>query len=561
MKIPDGAAASTIRLSCGRFTSDLDILTAVASLVAAVVRGRDLAACPEAMRGDAVPRALSRTELDELKEVAARGASLAVPRVDDGTESSPSAQSTAAASGAGADPRSQDEPGDAAAGGAAAPVQLSTRPVYMEAGRNCSVDLGPDGSLNSERLLALVPSMRATSGVSGGAKAVQDEDEDRLGAIPCVLAAGLVERAEPGKEGSEVSRTVLSLAKGKGEMPLDAGACPVDGAELCVVLSATVFHPQGGGQPSDIGAIAVAMPLEGDADSKTATLVLQVLASRKPGAGADDALAGCILLWCKQPAIVREMEPAKAVLHVSEAIDGTADKASGDLAAAEALEGATPCDPISSCLPILLKSNHGVWQSVGVRRRRSAMLLHSGGHLLDHCMGVLGMLQAPPVDGKAIEGAPADRGMGLRPGKGYHFEDGPFVEYQGAVPAPMRKPLIDALNRELCLAAEAGEATQDLLVDPSDGAALAAVGLGAGDCAHLPQDRPCRVVCIGSSSNGCPCGGTHVPSAAAFRGLTATASGGTGEAEPSGASACRITVQKLKVKKGKTSVKYSCDFS
>jgi len=215
-----------------------------------------------------------------------------------------------------------------------------------------------------------------------------------------------------------------------------------------------------------------------------------------------------------------------------------------------------------------MRSDPLVCQSVHAAGRRMAMLLHSGGHLLDHCMGELGMLARPASDGKAMPGmetrAEGSTGLGLRPGKGYHFSDGPFVEYEGTVPAPIRTSLVEALNRELAAAsAGPGVPTLDRLIRPSDASELASVGLTQSDCAHLPADQPSRIVCIGSSTNGCPCGGTHVPSTSAFSlGLPSGAESG-GDMISSGSGEvhrCRLLVTKLKVKKGKTSVKYTCSF-
>nr|GMD63036.1 putative alanyl-tRNA editing protein alaX [Ipomoea batatas] len=53
--------------------------------------------------------------------------------------------------------------------------------------------------------------------------------------------------------------------------------------------------------------------------------------------------------------------------------------------------------------------------SVDEQRRMLNTRLHSAGHLLDVCIANIGWGH-------------------LKPGKAYHFPDGPFVEYQGTVP-------------------------------------------------------------------------------------------------------------------------------
>ncbi|KAF5736983.1 alanine--tRNA ligase cytoplasmic [Tripterygium wilfordii] len=53
--------------------------------------------------------------------------------------------------------------------------------------------------------------------------------------------------------------------------------------------------------------------------------------------------------------------------------------------------------------------------NVDESRRKLNSRLHSAGHLLDACMQHVGLAH-------------------MEPGKGYHFPDGPFVEYKGTVP-------------------------------------------------------------------------------------------------------------------------------
>ena len=54
--------------------------------------------------------------------------------------------------------------------------------------------------------------------------------------------------------------------------------------------------------------------------------------------------------------------------------------------------------------------------------------IHSAGHLLDVAMRRAGKKE-------------------MRPHKGYHFEKGSYVEYEGVVPAEERQKLIEELNK------------------------------------------------------------------------------------------------------------------
>jgi len=152
--------------------------------------------------------------------------------------------------------------------------------------------------------------------------------------------------------------------------------------------------------------------------------------------------------------------------------------------------------------------------------------LHSAGHLLDAAVrNAVGALASatPPLS------------LSLVPGKGYHFRDGPWVEYDGAVPADAVPRFTVLVQQYMEALVAAGEVTSVVAV-PNTAAGLAAVGLPADACAHLPSGRTVRVVTVGGAGNACPCGGTHVGGAADLAG---------------------ITVSKVTSKKGKTKVAYA----
>jgi Ser-tRNA(Ala) deacylase AlaX len=115
-----------------------------------------------------------------------------------------------------------------------------------------------------------------------------------------------------------------------------------------------VFHPQGGGQPSDTGLIV---------------------------------FSGSDLKFSVQD--VRSKDGI--VLHYG------------------VFEGSNPESGIDS------EKGKEVYLTVDESRRKLNSRLHSAGHLLDMCMQKVGLGH-------------------LEPGKGYHFPDGPFVEYKGSVP-------------------------------------------------------------------------------------------------------------------------------
>ncbi|KAL5701211.1 hypothetical protein ACHQM5_026573 [Ranunculus cassubicifolius] len=119
-------------------------------------------------------------------------------------------------------------------------------------------------------------------------------------------------------------------------------------------------------------------------------------------------------------------------------------------------------------------------------RRSLNSRLHSAGHLLDICMRNVGLDY-------------------LEPGKGYHFPDGPFVEYKGSIP----QSELQAKQKELELNANA-------LI--SEGGMIYAAVLTYEEAAklcggqlpdYIAKGSNPRIVRFGSNP-ACPCGGTHV---------------------------------------------------
>ncbi len=109
--------------------------------------------------------------------------------------------------------------------------------------------------------------------------------------------------------------------------------------------------------------------------------------------------------------------------------------------------------------------------NVDEARRKLHMRLHSGGHVLDMAIKALGLDWVP--------------------GKGYHWPEGPYIEYAGEL-APeeaeiLRQKIEDKSNE---LIGQAIETTLKFIPD------------------QLVNGKPARVVLYGDFS--VPCGGTHV---------------------------------------------------
>ena len=143
-------------------------------------------------------------------------------------------------------------------------------------------------------------------------------------------------------------------------------------------------------------------------------------------------------------------------------------------------------------------------------RRSLHAALHSGGHLVMTAMFEL---------------------TGMRAVKGYHFPDGPYVEFESTVNEEAREGLLDELQGRLD---EMVESDEEILLESAGAEGLAAEGLWMPT--PPPAGKPLRVVTTcGFRSQ---CGGTHV--------------GRTGELSG-------LKVRRMKSKKNRTRVTYEVE--
>ncbi|HIA35865.1 MAG TPA: hypothetical protein EYN89_03785 [Flavobacteriales bacterium] len=147
--------------------------------------------------------------------------------------------------------------------------------------------------------------------------------------------------------------------------------------------------------------------------------------------------------------------------------------------------------------------------SVNVERRQLNSKLHTAGHLLDVAM--------------------SNAGVSFPPTKGYHFPDGPYVEYEGMIEPEDRKALLEKVEFEANQLIKRGSKVADLIVESYDELHQHCNFVPA----YVPKDKPIRVVKV--ANVGCPCGGTHIEDIADLGSLS---------------------VHKIKVKSGKIRVSY-----
>ncbi|MBP7057259.1 hypothetical protein KBB08_02100 [Candidatus Gracilibacteria bacterium] len=134
---------------------------------------------------------------------------------------------------------------------------------------------------------------------------------------------------------------------------------------------------------------------------------------------------------------------------------------------------------------------HGTLQSedaavhVDEPRRRLHARIHTAGHLVDDAL--------------------YDLGYGMIPLKGYHFPDGPYVEYQ------------NALSGDLVAIAQQVETKINALIATNFAVRSEIVHSIAelkGKCPylppHIPEGKPIRIIYASGDTKGQTCGGTHV---------------------------------------------------
>lgn len=143
--------------------------------------------------------------------------------------------------------------------------------------------------------------------------------------------------------------------------------------------------------------------------------------------------------------------------------------------------------------------------TIDTTRRTLNSRIHSAGHLIDEAV-------------IALE-------YDLKPGKGYHFPEGSYVEYEGVLPEDEREEAVTKLQEVLDSLVE-----QDLPIKTrvAEGSKQT---VGGG----VAAEKPLRFVQIGQGQET-PCGGTHVAHTKELG---------------------RVVITKVKCKGGKTRISYT----
>lgn len=129
-----------------------------------------------------------------------------------------------------------------------------------------------------------------------------------------------------------------------------------------------------------------------------------------------------------------------------------------------------------------MKTGDLVTGKISKERRLLNSRLHSAGHVVDMAMDKLGIT--------------------WKPAKGFHFPQGPYVEYVGELPEDVEK-LRESLENTAKEIIASAVSTKIQFVEKSE---IEKLVRHVPD--NLPDNKPTRIVFYGSF--GVPCGGTHV---------------------------------------------------
>jgi len=225
-------------------------------------------------------------------------------------------------------------------------------------------------------------------------------------------------------------------------------------------LDKTSMHPQGGGQPTDIGFITSNHTIDSDDDNDnkhcaTVAKIDKVTIDRSTG----------------------------IVTHSGTVLTKTAKNNSNDAAAA--------------VYDDLFPPNSSVKVNVDAYNRTLLSECHTAGHVVD------------------AYAAMAKCNKLLPPTKGYHFLDGPYVEYKGTIDVADRTEFLSQLQEsyQQLINEDIDTQIQTLLVDEAEEwCNRLAKNFNMKDFTTSSSDEIPTVRVVTVAGWNCPCGGTHVKS-------------------------------------------------
>lgn len=253
-----------------------------------------------------------------------------------------------------------------------------------------------------------------------------------------------------------------------------------------ITLDDSLFHPQGGGQPSDKGTLLGA--------NGEVFHVLFVSSASKSGMKVVEHYGHFLSILSVS---------AELAVKCSEVTSSLArlDMNAPELAVAihEQISEIQPQSHTSS-QHHFIKAGAYLQMSVDILYRQLNSRLHSAGHTID----------------AALKRCDGDMLRRLRATKGYHFSDGPYVEYEGELNESEMRELPNILNIHLKNIIDENIPTSISMVEKSEASRL--LDLTLKELEFYPEKV--RIVEVAGLS--CACGGTHIGSTEDLMEVTVT---------------------------------------
>ena len=264
-------------------------------------------------------------------------------------------------------------------------------------------------------------------------------------------------------------------------------------ARVSVILDRTVMYSQGGGQPTDVGTISLNMSAQQQQDDDDN--VVDVKNSEESSTGTDT----------RNHVVVVQVEKV------------TMDRRSGVVTHTGILVKQGDHNDQQNEAEHTLQPGDKVWVEIDGNVRQILSECHTAGHVVDAAM--------------------AKCGLWLKALKGYHYLEGPYVEYQGTLTAQERDTLLPQLQQafdelvdndteiqiELMSIDQATQVCNQqqhkqhgsTITTPSSSNVVLFDDLSVFANPHAPPEQAIRIVTVAGLS--CPCGGTHVHSTGALK--------------------------------------------
>ena len=255
-----------------------------------------------------------------------------------------------------------------------------------------------------------------------------------------------------------------------------------------IILDDSLFHPQGGGQPSDRGTLVAA--------NGVAFHVLFVSTSNKSGSKIIEHYGHYAFMQSVSAELEGISETDRPFVHLKSngseetlPIQGLMENVSVQISTSDKLEEI-----------LSIETGANVKMSVDILQRQLNSRLHSAGHSID----------------AALKRCDGDVFTRLRATKGYHFTDGPYVEYEGELNEIEMRELPHILNIHLSNIIDENIPTLISMIEKADASKL--LELTLADLEFYPN----LVRIVNVAGLPCACGGTHVTSTADLMKVTVT---------------------------------------